>query len=148
MRGCNGERWPVEGLHRLHLDNAREFRSEALRRGCEQYRIARLSARRTPHYGGHIERLIGTMMGKVHLLPGTTFSDVRAKGDLDPQKSAAMTREELERWMGMRSPVCTIHFAWRDRDPPLAAWERGILGDGRRPAGVSRRGRRSAAISD
>jgi hypothetical protein len=27
---------------------------------------------RAPHYGGHIERLIGTMMGKVHLLPGTT----------------------------------------------------------------------------
>jgi hypothetical protein len=25
---------------------------------------------RTPHYGGHTERLIGTMMGKVHLLPG------------------------------------------------------------------------------
>lgn len=43
------------------------FRSEALRRGCEQYGIA-IDYRpvRTPHYGGHIERLIGTMMGKVH----------------------------------------------------------------------------------
>ena len=47
---------------RLHLDNAREFRSEALKRGCEQYGIA-IDYRpvRTPHYGGHIERLIGTM---------------------------------------------------------------------------------------
>jgi len=26
---------------------------------------------RAPHFGGHIERLIGTMMGAVHLLPGT-----------------------------------------------------------------------------
>ena len=61
-------------LDRLHLDNAKEFRSEALRRGCEQYGIT-IDYRpvRTPHYGGHIERLIGTMMGKVHLLPGTTF---------------------------------------------------------------------------
>ena len=29
----------------------------------------------TPHFGGHIERLIGTQMGAVHLLPGTTFSN-------------------------------------------------------------------------
>ena len=54
--------WPVHGLlTHLHLDNAKEFRSEALRRGCEQYGIA-IDYRpvRTPHYGGHIERLIGT----------------------------------------------------------------------------------------
>ena len=35
------EDWPVHGLfERLHLDNAKEFHSEALRRGCEQYGIA------------------------------------------------------------------------------------------------------------
>jgi putative transposase len=71
-RGLEGA-WPSGVPRRLHLDNAREFHSEALRRGCEQYAIA-VDYRpvRTPHYGGHIERLIGTMMGKVHLLPGTT----------------------------------------------------------------------------
>ena len=36
-------------------------------------------------------------MGKVHLLPGTTFSDVHAKGDWDSQKTSAMAIEELER---------------------------------------------------
>jgi putative transposase len=84
--------WPHGLIEHLHLDNAKEFRSETLRRGCEQYGIA-IDYRpvRTPHYGGHIERLIGTMMGKVHLLPGTTFSDVRTKGEWDPQKTAAMT---------------------------------------------------------
>ncbi len=94
--------WPARGIpERLHLDNAKEFRSEALKRGCDQYGIA-IDYRpvRTPHYGGHIERLIGTMMGKVHLLPGTTFSDVRAKGDLNPDKTAAMTLDEVERWLG------------------------------------------------
>jgi putative transposase len=68
-RGIAGE-WGAAGVPEcLHLDNGREFHSEALRRGCEQYGIA-LEYRpvRTPHYGGHIERLIGTMMGKVHLL--------------------------------------------------------------------------------
>ena len=81
--------WPVAGIpEALHLDNAKEFRARALERGCEEHGV-RLIYRPVarPHYGGHIERLIGTMMGKVHLLPGTTFSDVRARGTVDPGKS-------------------------------------------------------------
>lgn len=130
-RGINDE-WPVQGVpERLHLDNAKEFRSEALRRGCEQYGIA-IDYRpvRTPHYGGHIERLIGTMMGKVHLLPGTTFSDIRAKGDLNPEKNAAMTLDEVERWLG--HAVAGLYHRDLHRGlgtTPLAAWERGIIGD-------------------
>ncbi|EMO3655005.1 MAG: DDE-type integrase/transposase/recombinase [Proteobacteria bacterium] len=124
--------WPVRGIpERLHLDNAKEFRSEALKRGCEQYGIA-IDYRpvRTPHYGGHIERLIGTMMGKVHLLPGTTFSDVRAKGDLDPEKTAAMTLDEVERWLG--HAIAGVYHRDLHRGlgiTPLAAWQRGIAGD-------------------
>jgi putative transposase len=130
------QRWPISGCPEvLHLDNAREFHSEALRRGCEQYQIS-LQYRpvATPHYGGHIERLIGTMMGKVHLLPGTTFSDIRAKGDLDPEKSAVMTLDELQRWLTHAIAGeyhNTPHGAIKM--PPLAAWERGILGDARHP---------------
>lgn len=130
-RGIKDE-WPVQGVpERLHLDNAKEFRSEALKRGCEQYGIA-IDYRpvRTPHYGGHIERLIGTMMGKVHLLPGTTFSDIRAKGDLNPEKNAAMTLDEVERWLG--HAICGVYHRAVHRGigmTPLAAWERGILGD-------------------
>jgi putative transposase len=125
--------WPVHGLFsRLHLDNGKDFHSEALRRGCEQYGIA-IDYRpvRTPHYGGHIERLIGTMMGKVHLLPGTTFSNIAEKGDTDPEKTAAMTLDELERWLALAiSGVYhrTVHRALEVT--PLAAWERGLAGDG------------------
>jgi putative transposase len=133
------ETWPIQGImKRLHLDNAKEFRSEALRRGCEQYGIE-IDYRpvRTPHYGGHIERLIGTMMGQVHLLPGTTFSDVRAKGNLDPEKTAAMTIDEVERWL-VHAIAGVYH---RDNHgslnvPPVVAWQRGIAGDGK-TAGVS-----------
>lgn len=134
-RGIDSE-WPVRGIpERLHLDNAKEFRCEALRRGCEQYGIA-IDHRpvRTPHYGGHIERLIGTMMGKIHLLPGTTFSDVRAKGDLDPEKTAAMTLEEVERWLGLA--IAGVYHRELHRGigmTPLAAWERGWIGDETRP---------------
>lgn len=130
-RGVDAE-WPVWGIpERLHLDNAKEFRSEALKRGCEQYGIA-IDYRpvRTPHYGGHIERLIGTMMGKVHLLPGTTFSDIRVKGDLNPEKTAAMTLDEVEQWL--THAIVGVYHREMHRGigmPPLAAWERGIIGD-------------------
>jgi putative transposase len=130
-RGIDAE-WPVRGIpERLHLDNAKEFRSEALKRGCEQYGIA-IDYRpvRTPHYGGHIERLIGTMMGKVHLLPGTTFSDVQERGDLDPQKTAAMTLDEVERWLG--HAIAGVYHRDLHRGlgvTPLAAWKRGVAGD-------------------
>ena len=74
------------------------------------------------------------MMGKVHLLPGTTFSNISEKGDLDPQKTAAMTIEELERWLGHAIAGVyhrTVHRALGTT--PLAAWERGILGDATTP---------------
>ena len=128
--------WPIHGLMaRLHLDNGKDFHSEALRRGCEQYGIA-IDYRpvRTPHYGGHIERLIGTMMGKVHLLPGTTFSNVAEKGTTEPEKKAAMTIDELERWLVQAIAGLyhrTVHRALGI--PPLIAWERGLAGDGVTP---------------
>lgn len=128
--------WPVHGLlTHLHLDNAKEFRSEALRRGCEQYGIA-IDYRpvRTPHYGGHIERLIGTMMGKVHLLPGTTYSSIAAKGDADPEKTAAMTIDELEQWLVQA--ITGVYHRTVHRSlgiAPLAAWQRGLMGDGVTP---------------
>jgi len=70
--------WDNQGLmDRLHLDNAREHRSDALKRGCRAHSVT-LEYRpvRRPHFGGHIEQLIGTVMGAVHFLPGTTFSNV------------------------------------------------------------------------
>ena len=51
--------WPMNGLPRtLHLDNAAEFKSRALRDGCAEYGIG-LTYRPVgrPHFGGHIERL-------------------------------------------------------------------------------------------
>jgi putative transposase len=66
--------WPMFGLpRRILVDNGAKFHGAALARGCSEYGIVpshRPVAR--PHFGGHIERLIGTLMGRVHLLPGTT----------------------------------------------------------------------------
>lgn len=128
--------WAVNGIpERLHLDNAKEFRSAALKQGCVEHGID-IDYRpvRTPHYGGHIERLIGTMMGKVHLLPGTTFSDVRAKGDLDPSKSAAMTLDEVERWLA--HAITGVYHRELHRGigaTPLVAWQRSLEGSDEQP---------------
>lgn len=85
----------------LYLDNGAEFHSEALRRGCEQHGIA-LGYRPpgAPHFGGIIERLIGTMMRMVHdELPGTTFSDTNQRGTYDSDGHAVLTVTELQRWL-------------------------------------------------
>jgi putative transposase len=54
-----------------------------------------------PHFGGHVERLIGTTMGAVHLLRGTTFSSIKARGDYPAEARATMTLRELECWLAL-----------------------------------------------
>lgn len=95
--------WPMSGKPLLlHLDNAAEFKSEALRRGCEQHGIE-LTYRPPgqPHYGGIVERVIGMAMAKVHQLPGTTFCNVAQRGSYDAQGKAALTLRELEQWLAL-----------------------------------------------
>jgi putative transposase len=118
--------WPVTGLMDvLHMDNGKEFHSRALGRGAGQYGI-RLQYRppATPRFGGHIERLIGTMVGAAHLLPGTTFSSVDERGTYDPEKHAAMTLTELEQWLAIQIVGryhAEIHAALLK--PPNAMWD-------------------------
>lgn len=121
--------WPTGGLPgAIHVDNAREFHSDALVRGCQEYGI-RLDHRPPgrPHFGGHIERLIGTMMGAVHLLPGTTFSNVGEKGSYDSEQQAMLTLTELERWLTLQIAGVyhlSIHSALGTT--PMAAWQAGL----------------------
>jgi putative transposase len=119
--------WPVHGLPRtIHVDNAKEFHAEALVRGCQEYGIFldhRPPGR--PHFGGHIERLIGTIMGAVHLLPGTTFSNVGEKGSYASEDRASLTLPELERWLALQIAGVyhlSVHSALGMT--PLAAWQR------------------------
>ena len=121
--------WPVAGIPRgIHLDNAKEFHSEALLRGGQQYSIQiehRPPAQ--PHFGGHIERLVGTMMGAVHLLPGTTFSDVPQKGAYHSEAHAALTLPELERWLTLQIAGVyhrTVHSQLEKT--PQEAWCEGV----------------------
>jgi putative transposase len=118
--------WPVWGLPRaIHADNGADFTSSALRRGCDEHRIALiLRPVATPHYGGHIERLIGTIMGRVHLLPGTTGSNSADKGAYPAEAKSALTMAELEHWLAIE--ICEHYHRRVHRGlhrSPLAAWQ-------------------------
>ncbi|MEO5321461.1 DDE-type integrase/transposase/recombinase [Arthrobacter sp. CC3] len=127
--------WPMSGKPRaLYLDNASEFKSEALRRGCEQHGI-RLNYRPPgrPHYGGIVERIIGTAMQRVHELPGTTFSNPGQRGGYDADKMSALTLIELERWLTLA--VAGYHGSIHGslNQTPAGRWHEGVGEFGAQP---------------
>jgi putative transposase len=117
--------WPVAGLPAvLHCDNGAEFHARALKGACREYGI-KLQYRppANPRFGGHIERLIGTLMGAVHLLPGTTFSNMKVRGDYDAEGRAILTLRELERWLAVQIAGRYHHRIHATLlRPPLAVW--------------------------
>lgn len=129
-RGIAAE-WPAHGIARtIHVDNGAEFHARAFKRACDEHRID-LAYRPpgTPRFGGHIERLIGTMMGAVHLIPGSHFSNIRERGDLNPEAEAVMTLRELETYLALEivgAYHARIHKALDLT--PAAAWNARIGG--------------------
>lgn len=93
--------WPCWGvMKKIHLDNAKEFKGHMLERAGEEYGIKiEFRPKRSPHYGGHIERLLGTFSKEIHSLPGTTFSNIKEKGKYDSKKEAAFSFKEFEKWL-------------------------------------------------
>lgn len=123
-RGINTD-WPAQGIPRaIYVDNGAEFHARAFGMACAEYQIdLRHRPPGTPRYGGHIERLIGTMMGAVHLLPGSHFSNIFERGDLDAEAEAVMTLDELETWLALEitgSYHARVHSALETT--PAAAW--------------------------
>jgi putative transposase len=121
--------WPMHGIAKsLHLDNGKEFHSKALKRGCQQHGI-RIDYRppATPRFGGHIERLMGTLMTRVHALPGTTSSNVAARRDYPAEQKAILTLREFERILALEilGPYHNeVHSALGIT--PAAAWAAGV----------------------
>jgi putative transposase len=117
--------WPIAGLpEALHVDNGADFRSRAFERACRNHGIQiRWRPVGEPHFGGHIERLIGTTMGAVQMLPGSTFSNPADRGDYSSASAARMTLRELERWIAWEiagNYHQRVHSALNR--PPIAVW--------------------------
>lgn len=121
--------WAAHGLPEIiHVDNGREFHSRAFERGCQQHGI-RIAYRppATPRFGGHIERLMGTLMGRVHAFPGSTSSNVVARGAYDAEARAVLSFREFERVLALEvlGPYHNeIHSALGRT--PAAAWADGV----------------------
>jgi putative transposase len=117
--------WIMFGMPRtIHVDNGAEFHGEALTRGCAEYGIQlthRPVAR--PRFGAHIERLIGTMMGRVHLLPGSTDSSPTRRGSYKSEEEARLTLAEFSEWLRLEIAGRYHHSTHRILGTtPAAAW--------------------------
>jgi putative transposase len=125
--------WSMSGKPReISVDNAAEFKSEALRRGCQQHGITiRWRPPGRPHFGGIVERLIGTLMEMAHQLPGTTFSSPAERGGYDCQAAAVLTVIELKRWLALA--VASYHGQVHGtlKQTPAGRWAEGVARQGR-----------------
>lgn len=133
--GVEGE-WNIFGIpHTYGLDNAKEFRSVNMQRVCEELGIL-ISWRpvKKPQFGAHIERLIGTSMGQVHALPGTTHSNITKRGEYNSEKRSIFTLNELEKWYAeyiINGYHKNIHSGIMML--PEKKYEQGIFGDDENP---------------
>jgi putative transposase len=125
-------KWPVWGIPRtIHVDNGAEFRSNNFQQSCLMYGI-NLEFRpvKQPRYGGHIERMLGTLLREMHAIPGTTFSSVQDKGEYDSEKHATMTKSEFEAWLV--TLICKVYHQRLHTGigtSPLRRWDIGIFGN-------------------
>lgn len=106
--GCGDVRHPFSGKPQaIHADNAKEFKSASMIKGCDKNRIElkwRPYGRK--HYGGHVERLIGTIMTtEVHFLPGTTYSNTLQRKEYNSEKKSTMTFKEFGQWFARQVAI-------------------------------------------
>lgn len=128
--------WSVWGfMQTIHVDNAKEFRGNMLKMACKNYNI-NLEFRpiATPHFGGHIERLLGTFSQHIHDLPGTTFSSPELRKNYDSEGKASLTLSEFEKWLTLYiTKVYHVRNHSSINTSPINKWKEGIIGNNEQP---------------
>lgn len=127
---------PVYGKPRMiYVDNAREFRSDANKNACIEHGIIlEFRPKKTPAYGGHIERLMGTIKEEMRFLDGTTLDGPDERENYDSEAEARMTLDEFIDWF-----ATMIWGKYHNRIhselglTPLAKFESVILGSDQQP---------------
>lgn len=125
--------YPIHGFFKkLHADFASAHRAESFRAACHAYGIdPDVRVRGPSHLGGHIERLIGTMLGKMLHLPGATGGDVTKRDGYDPAETSALTLAEFEHWL-IRE-ICRYHLSPHEglgKIAPIQMWQDGLVRHG------------------
>lgn len=121
--GCSKLNMPFGLMSTVGWDNGKSFRARGLQVACRLNGIEpKYRNVRTPTHGAHIERFIGTYMGKVHLLKGTTFSNTVERGDYNSDKQAVMTFHDLLEWTVYQIDAYhnSVHSSLGA--PPLDVW--------------------------
>ncbi len=124
--------WNVWGFpETIHVDNGADFRADAMKTAGLLHGInIEFRPVGKSNFGGHIERVIGTLMKAVHEIPGTTFSNIQQKGEIQPEKNASMTFSEFEKWL-VTFITKVYHKRMHDgiKMSPEQLWDIGIFGD-------------------
>lgn len=126
--------WSIFGIPTvIFLDNGSDFTSVNVKRLINETLESevRYRPRKTPHYGGVIERLMGSINSKlIHNLPGSTGSNIKDRGDRDPVKEAKLTLHELEKIIA-KYFVDVYHYDRHrglpdDCDVPILRYQEGV----------------------
>jgi len=98
QRDLTGVHWPVWGKPVvLEYDQGPEHEAKGIQRGLRLHGITtKVRAKGHPEHHGTIERLIGTMMQRIHERRGTTFSNVNERGDTEPGELACLSLPQIE----------------------------------------------------
>lgn len=123
--------WDVWGIpESYHTDNGADFRTTDLQIACLKYGINwEYRPIGGKQFGGHIERLIGSLNKEIHTLPGTTFSNIADRGNYDSEKEAVLTFNEFEKWL--ITWITKIYHNKKHSEiqmTPMQKWEEGIWG--------------------
>lgn len=130
--GLENVEWPCYGkMVSIHCDNAKEFRGAMLRENCANYKITlKFRPVKKPEYGGHIERLMGTISAQLKDMAGTTKVSPEMRKKFKPEKTASFTLLEFEQWFAY---WVTNEYLKKAHEGlhgicPLSMWEAGLKG--------------------
>ena len=107
-RDASWPAWPDLPETSCIADNAAPISASQrfLGRACREEGIQLIfRPKGAPHFGGHIERLIGTTMGRVHFFPG---SSCRRSRRAPGQRSRTLRRHDVPRESRMRASAGRI----------------------------------------
>lgn len=121
--------WPCWGRPTvIHADNGPDFKSDTVKKACHEHHIdMHWRPVRRPNWGGHIEAMMKELARLLKELPGATFSNPRERGNYDSEANAAMTMNEIERYIMLRIIGVYHHELHTGIGmSPLKKWDAGL----------------------
>lgn len=119
-------KWPMFGRPRLLVtDSAKEFKSDAFKRGCEDYGIRiRYRDRGRVHQGGVVERLLGKLNAVLATQPGSTGRSVADRDQYPAEQRARLSFADLERCVALTIIDHNHQQNEKTLKVPAAEWEK------------------------